>query len=108
MIRALLSEWVSIRQVKLTPLVLRMRTTSQSCGEQGLIEPVIYNAGYWKLRQITIGYDFSKFLPQDVPDKGCKVEFYCEQRPNDKKMGAEYRSGKFQLHFRQRSRLGIA
>lgn len=24
-----------------------------------IIEPVIYNAGYWKLRQITIGYDFT-------------------------------------------------
>ncbi len=84
-----------------------MRTITQSCGEPGLIEPVIYNAGYWKLRQITIGYDFSKFLPEIVPDQECKVEFRSEQRPNDKKMGAEYRSGKFQLHFRQCGWLGI-
>jgi hypothetical protein len=30
-----------------------------------LIEPVVYNGGYWKLRQITFGYDFSKYLPQN-------------------------------------------
>jgi hypothetical protein len=32
-----------------------------------LIEPVIYDGGYWKLRQITAGYDFSKFLPAKFP-----------------------------------------
>ena len=41
----------------------------------GLIEPVIYNAGYWKLRQITIGYDFSKFLPQTFPIKNVRLSF---------------------------------
>jgi TonB-linked SusC/RagA family outer membrane protein len=34
---------------------------------QALVEPVIYNAGFWKLRQITMGYDFSKFIPQNFP-----------------------------------------
>jgi hypothetical protein len=34
-----------------------------------LIEPVIYNGGYWKLRQVTIGYDFSRFLTR-TPIKG--------------------------------------
>jgi TonB-linked SusC/RagA family outer membrane protein len=38
-----------------------------------LIEPVIYNAGYWKLRQITISYDFTKFIPSKVPIKGLKL-----------------------------------
>lgn len=37
---------------------------------QALVEPVIYNGGYWKLRQITLGYDFSKFLPKDFMVKG--------------------------------------
>jgi TonB-linked SusC/RagA family outer membrane protein len=37
-----------------------------------IIEPVIYNAGYWKLRQITIGYDFTKFIPDSYPVKGVK------------------------------------
>jgi outer membrane receptor protein involved in Fe transport len=39
----------------------------------GLVEPVIYNAGYWKLRQITIGYDFTKFLPESFPVKGIRL-----------------------------------
>ncbi|MCL6257524.1 SusC/RagA family TonB-linked outer membrane protein [Aquiflexum sp. TKW24L] len=32
-----------------------------------LVEPVIYNSGFWKLRQITMGYDFSKFIPEKFP-----------------------------------------
>lgn len=40
---------------------------------RGLIEPVIYDAGYWKLRQITLGYDFSKFLKPSFPVKGLKL-----------------------------------
>lgn len=40
-----------------------------------LIEPVIYNAGYWKLRQITIGYDFTKFFPLTSPIKGMRLSF---------------------------------
>jgi len=40
-----------------------------------LIEPVIYNAGYWKLRQITIGYDLTKFFPATSPIKGLKLSF---------------------------------
>jgi TonB-linked SusC/RagA family outer membrane protein len=39
----------------------------------GLVEPIIYNAGYWKLRQITIGYDFTKFLPESFPIKGMRL-----------------------------------
>jgi TonB-linked SusC/RagA family outer membrane protein len=34
---------------------------------QALIEPVIYNSGFWKLRQITMGYDFTKFIPKNFP-----------------------------------------
>ncbi|MEX2231436.1 MAG: SusC/RagA family TonB-linked outer membrane protein [Cyclobacteriaceae bacterium] len=34
---------------------------------QALIEPVVYNGGYWKLRQVTLGYDFTKFLPERFP-----------------------------------------
>jgi outer membrane receptor protein involved in Fe transport len=41
----------------------------------GLVEPIIYNAGYWKLRQITIGYDFTKFLPETFPVKGLRLSF---------------------------------
>jgi len=40
-----------------------------------LVEPVIYDAGYWKLRQISIGYDFSRFLPPAFPIKAVKLNF---------------------------------
>lgn len=42
---------------------------------QGLVEPVIYDAGYWKLRQITLGYDFTKFLPSNQPFRAVKLSF---------------------------------
>ena len=40
---------------------------------RALIEPVIYDAGYWKLRQISIGYDFAKFLKSSFLIKGLKL-----------------------------------
>jgi outer membrane receptor protein involved in Fe transport len=40
----------------------------------GIIEPVIYDAGYWKLRQITIGYDFTRFFKGNTI-KGLKLSF---------------------------------
>ncbi len=42
---------------------------------QQIIEPVIYNGGYWKLRQISVGYDFTRFVPKKWPVKGLKVDF---------------------------------
>lgn len=41
---------------------------------RGLIEPIIYDAGYWKLRQITIGYDFTKFLPANLPFRSVRLD----------------------------------
>jgi hypothetical protein len=38
----------------------------------GLIEPVVYNGGYIKLRQISIGYDFSRFFTK-TPIKGLRL-----------------------------------
>ncbi len=40
-----------------------------------LIEPVVYDAGYWKLRQITLGYDFTKFFKANSPVKGVRLSF---------------------------------
>ena len=40
---------------------------------QQLIEPVIYNGGYWKLRQITLGYDFSHFFTASSLIKGLSL-----------------------------------
>ena len=42
---------------------------------QQIVEPVIYNGGFWKLRQITLGYDFTKFVPAKWPIKGVKIDF---------------------------------
>ena len=42
---------------------------------QQIIESVIYNGGYWKLRQITLGYDFTKYIPVKWPIKGLKLDF---------------------------------
>lgn len=40
---------------------------------QALIEPVIYDDGYWKLRQITMGYDFTKFLNAKAPIRSLRL-----------------------------------
>jgi outer membrane receptor protein involved in Fe transport len=40
---------------------------------QALVEPVIYDAGFWKLRQIALGYDFTKYLKQGWPIKGVRL-----------------------------------
>ncbi|WP_080238416.1 SusC/RagA family TonB-linked outer membrane protein [Spirosoma rigui] len=41
---------------------------SKSLGEQ-----VVYDAGLWKLRQISLGYDFTKFLPKSLFIKGIRL-----------------------------------
>jgi TonB-linked SusC/RagA family outer membrane protein len=40
---------------------------------QALIEPVVFDGGYWKVRQITMGYDFTKHLPESWPVKGLRL-----------------------------------
>jgi TonB-linked SusC/RagA family outer membrane protein len=40
-----------------------------------IIEPVVYDGGYWKLRQITFGYDLTKMIPKNTPIKGAKISF---------------------------------
>jgi TonB-linked SusC/RagA family outer membrane protein len=42
---------------------------------QQIVEAVIYNGGYWKLRQISLGYDFTRFLPAKWPLRGVKLDF---------------------------------
>ncbi|HEV7347648.1 SusC/RagA family TonB-linked outer membrane protein [Telluribacter sp.] len=34
---------------------------------QNIAEPFVYNAGLWQLRQISLGYDFTRFLPASMP-----------------------------------------
>lgn len=40
---------------------------------QGLVEPIIYDSGFWKLRQVTAGYDFTKLIPQKWPITGLRL-----------------------------------
>ncbi len=55
--------------------VARMQPYWEIVRTQALIEPVIYNGGYWKLRQLSLGYDFTKHLPQAWPVKGVRLNF---------------------------------
>jgi hypothetical protein len=41
---------------------------------QQIVEAVIYNGGFWKLRQISLGYDFTRFIPGKWPIKGVKLD----------------------------------
>lgn len=38
-----------------------------------IIEPIVYNSGFWKLRQITFGYDFRKLIPETSPISSVKL-----------------------------------
>jgi hypothetical protein len=40
---------------------------------QGLIEPIVYDGGYWKLRQISISYNFTPMLPENLFIKGLRL-----------------------------------
>jgi hypothetical protein len=40
---------------------------------QGLVEPAVFKDGFWKLRQISLGYDFTRYLPQTIPVKGIRL-----------------------------------
>jgi hypothetical protein len=55
--------------------VAEVQTFWEVVRSQQLVEPVVYNGGYWKLRQITLGYDFTRFLPADFPVKGVRLDF---------------------------------
>ncbi|WP_420460881.1 SusC/RagA family TonB-linked outer membrane protein [Neolewinella sp.] len=41
---------------------------------QALIEPIVYNAGFWKLRQVTASYDLTRFLPDKFPVRGIRLD----------------------------------
>ena len=41
---------------------------------QQIVEAVVYNGGYWKLRQLSLGYDFSKHIPANWLIKGVKLD----------------------------------
>ncbi|GAB3998261.1 TonB-dependent receptor [Spirosoma daeguense] len=45
----------------------------ESLNPLGIHEDFVNNAGFWKLRQISLGYDFTKLLPQSLFIKGIKL-----------------------------------
>ncbi len=55
--------------------VAEVQTFWEVVRSQQLVEPVIYNGGYWKLRQITLGYDFSRFLSDNFPARSVSLSF---------------------------------
>jgi hypothetical protein len=42
---------------------------------QQIVERVIYNGGYWKVRQVSLGYDFTRYMRAKWPVKGLKIDF---------------------------------
>jgi len=42
---------------------------------QQLVEPIVYNGGFWKLRQITLGYDFKPLLGENFPARTLQLSF---------------------------------
>jgi len=55
-------------------VVAPVQTYWEHLRSQQIVEPVIYNGGYWKLRQISLGYDFTKYLPAKLPFKGVRLD----------------------------------
>ncbi|MEO7768816.1 MAG: SusC/RagA family TonB-linked outer membrane protein, partial [Ferruginibacter sp.] len=55
--------------------VAAVQTYWEHLRSQQIVEPVIYNGGYWKLRQISLGYDFTRFIPGKWPVKGVRLDF---------------------------------
>jgi len=45
----------------------------ESLNPLGINEDFVFNAGFWKLRQLTLGYDFGKLLPQRFFVKGLRL-----------------------------------
>ena len=55
--------------------VAPVQTYWEHLRSQQIVEGVVYNGGYWKLRQISLGYDFTKMIPGKWPVKGLKLDF---------------------------------
>lgn len=54
--------------------VAPVQTYWEHLRSQQIVEPVIYNGGYWKLRQVSLGYDLTKYIPAKWPVKGLKLD----------------------------------
>lgn len=54
--------------------VSAVQTYWEHLRSQQIVESVIYNSGYWKLRQVSLGYDFTKHVPAKWPIKDVKLD----------------------------------
>jgi hypothetical protein len=54
--------------------VAKVQTYWEHLRTQQIIAPVIYNGGYWKLRQVSLGYDLTRHIPARWPIKGLKLD----------------------------------
>ena len=54
--------------------VAPVQTYWEHLRSQQIIESVVYNGGYWKLRQISLGYDLTKYIPAKLPFKGVRID----------------------------------
>jgi TonB-linked SusC/RagA family outer membrane protein len=53
-------------QAAIQPFYSEVRTSH-------IVEEFVYNAGFWKLRQLTLGYDFTRFLPDKLFIKSLRL-----------------------------------
>jgi len=51
-----------------------VQTDWEHLRSQQIVESVIYNAGYWKIRQISLGYDLTRMIPAKWPVKGLRLD----------------------------------
>ncbi|MCF6407782.1 SusC/RagA family TonB-linked outer membrane protein [Chitinophaga filiformis] len=54
--------------------VAAVQTYWEHLRSQQIIAPAVYNGGYWKLRQVSLGYDLTKHIPVRWPVKGIKLD----------------------------------
>lgn len=57
---------VNQTHAQLQPYYTEVRTSH-------IVEPFVYNSGFWKLRQLSLGYDFTKFLPETLFIKSLRL-----------------------------------
>jgi hypothetical protein len=50
-----------------------LQTFYETVNTSSIREEFAYDAGFWKLRQITMGYDFTKMLPSRLFIKGLRL-----------------------------------
>jgi TonB-linked SusC/RagA family outer membrane protein len=55
-------------------VVAPVQTYWEHLRSQQIVEAVIYNGGYWKLRQLSLGYDFTRYIPAKWPIKGVRLD----------------------------------